>query len=480
MSAYSDNFNDRLLLDILQLSKDATAIYSDSELTIQFANAAMLGIWRKEASIIGMHLENAIPEIKDQPFIELLKNAWRTGETYEARDTRADLMVNGKLEPFYFDFVYRPLKNEEGKVFCILHTATEVSDRIMAWKAVADREESEKRLMLQLAASNEELQASNEDLAILNKEYQATNASLKQLNSAYNLLIKQLNENNITLGESGKSFRALIEQAPVAMMLVKGADLRIEMINAGMLELIGKDSSVTGKGLFEEMPELWGQPPAEMLFATFRTGKINRGESKQVNLYRNGELKACYFDFTYAPFLENGIVTGVIDIAVEVTEQVLSRMQKDQIIAEKTALEDTLRKSEQRLQGILDTMAEGVGITDATGKLIYANRMAQEIFGLTENETNVQSYNDPQWHNLRIDGSPLADNEHPMAIMMRTGKPIYDHEIAIQPPDGERKYISVNAAPIFNEEGELTGGIGTFMNVTSRRLITQQKDDFIS
>lgn len=67
-----------------------------------------------------------------------------------------------------------------------------------------------------------------------------------------------------------------------------------------------------------------------------------------------------------------------------------------------------------------------------------------------------------------------------MAIMMRTGLPIYDQEIAVQPPEGERLYISINAAPIFDEDGQLTGGIGTFMDVTKRRKLMTQKDDFIS
>ncbi|MBL4677943.1 MAG: HAMP domain-containing histidine kinase, partial [Mucilaginibacter sp.] len=41
-------------------------------------------------------------------------------------------------------------------------------------------------------------------------------------------------------------------------------------------------------------------------------------------------------------------------------------------------------------------------------------------------------------------------------------------------------YISINAAPIRDESGALVGGIGTFMDVTHRRLAIQQKDEFIS
>jgi two-component system CheB/CheR fusion protein len=45
---------------------------------------------------------------------------------------------------------------------------------------------------------------------------------------------------------------------------------------------------------------------------------------------------------------------------------------------------------------------------------------------------------------------------------------------------GDLYYISINASPIFDEQGNLAGGVGTFMNVTNRRRIIQQKDEFIS
>jgi signal transduction histidine kinase len=92
----------------------------------------------------------------------------------------------------------------------------------------------------------------------------------------------------------------------------------------------------------------------------------------------------------------------------------------------------------------------------------------------------MRTYNDAKWQNLRLDGSPLPYEEHPMSIMMATGKPVYDLEISIQPPDGDRFYISFNAAPIFDENGILAEGVGTFMDVTNRRRLTLLKDEFIS
>jgi two-component system, OmpR family, phosphate regulon sensor histidine kinase PhoR len=121
-----------------------------------------------------------------------------------------------------------------------------------------------------------------------------------------------------------------------------------------------------------------------------------------------------------------------------------------------------------------------VGIIDITGQLLYANPMAQKILGLKEDEIKKRTYHDAKWTNLRLDGSPLPAEEHPMYITLTTGENVYDHEIGVRPPEGDVFYLSINAAPIRDENGEIIGGIGTFMDVTQRRQAIRQKDEFIS
>ena len=179
------------------------------------------------------------------------------------------------------------------------------------------------------------------------------------------------------------------------------------------------------------------------------------------------------------------ILAGMATVVMEQIELHLLTIEnterQEQINRELVDSVEKLAASEQNFQNILNTMAEGVGIIDQSGQLVYANAMAQQILGLTQSKIKERTFDDPRWQNLRIDGSLLPEDEHPMAIMMRTGKPVFDHEIGVQPTDRERFYISINAAPIIDPKtGELTGGIGTFMDVTNRRRVLQQKDEFIN
>lgn len=64
-----------------------------------------------------------------------------------------------------------------------------------------------------------------------------------------NHMEEALRDSEARLKESESNIRNLIIQAPVAMGLLKGPDLIIEIINDSFIELWGKDSSVRGKPL---------------------------------------------------------------------------------------------------------------------------------------------------------------------------------------------------------------------------------------
>lgn len=522
MINYFSALGTEALFEILRQSSDARAIYTGQDINIQFVNDAMLKLWGKDETVVGKRFEDALPEMEGQVFTGLLKNVWNTGEIYEAIDTPAALLINGQLLTSYFDFIYKPIFDSSGKVYCILHTATDVTERFTVRKALEASEIKLQEYNEELMTLNQEVQGYNEELAALNEEYHTTNEHLELANQKIEFFNEQLTKDNTTLLSDNKgfqdniqeldrsnkifelknrelrdlnktilqlneklsdteiSFTNLISQAPVAMMLVTGDEFVVSMINASMLELIGKDESIVGKRLFDELPELKGQEAADMLIETYKTGIPNADYSNPVLLNRSGSIEKGFFNFTYTPYFENGKVIGVIDMAMEVTPQVTAIQERDKIILEKSELEETIRNSEQRLHSILETMAEGVGVTDVDGQLVYANPMAQQILGLTESKIKERTFDDPQWQNLRLDGTPLPTEEHPMSVMMATGKPVFDHEIGVQPPDRERFYISINAAPLFDKEGNLSGGIGTFMDVTTRRMIAQGKDDFIS
>ncbi|MDF2553171.1 MAG: domain S-box protein [Chryseobacterium sp.] len=127
--------------DLIKNSDYSTAIYRSEDLYIELANDLMLKTWGKDASVIGMKLEDALPELEGQPFIGILKDIFKTGKTYTATEDRVDLVVDGKLQTYYFNFSYKPLKNQKGEVYAIYNVAVDITDLVRARKEIQEREE---------------------------------------------------------------------------------------------------------------------------------------------------------------------------------------------------------------------------------------------------------------------------------------------------------------------------------------------------
>jgi len=394
-------------------------------------------------AIIGKFYWEAFAEVRDQ-YETALACIAEIGFAYHANEVEMRLIRHGKEEWFFVTFVYHPIKDQSGKVNKIAVWVLENTQQVKARQEIGG-------LNKQLESANREMQASNEQLSTVNRDILLSNENI-------NLL-------NLRLQESESDFKRLVEQAPVAILVFRGPELVIDLANQAMLEILGHSSDIIGKPLLEGLPEIEGAPAVDQLFHVFQTGESSDGNEEPVPIMTNGKLETRYFNFSYRPLLDNGRIIGVMDVAVEVTAQVLARK--------------TLEANEQRLQSILETMAEGVVIVDIQGKPSYANPMAQQIMGISEEQFKERQYNDLKWQNQRVDGSPLPAEDHPMHVAMRTGLPVFDQEICIIWTDREKIYISVNAAPLLDVDGRVNGSIITFTDVTSRRKQLQQKEDFI-
>lgn len=155
----------------------ATAIYTGREMIVSLANDAMLKLWGKTASVIGKPLHLALPELEGQPFLQLLSDVYASGETYSAKDARADLVVDGMLQAFYFNFTYKPLRDIHGNVYAILNMAVDVTESVLARKEIEKQEERYRMLAMDL---ERRVQERTRDLQRANESLERSNADLAQ------------------------------------------------------------------------------------------------------------------------------------------------------------------------------------------------------------------------------------------------------------------------------------------------------------
>ena len=131
---------------LIKESDYCIALYKGPDLIIDIANNSMLRTWGKNEKVIGMKLEEALPELEGQPFLDILKDIFKTGKTYSATEDEVVLERNGQLYTSYYNFSYKPLFNEQGEVYAILNFATDVTEMVLTKKQLKLNEEKYKNL----------------------------------------------------------------------------------------------------------------------------------------------------------------------------------------------------------------------------------------------------------------------------------------------------------------------------------------------
>ncbi|WP_083685166.1 PAS domain-containing hybrid sensor histidine kinase/response regulator [Massilia putida] len=81
--------------------------------------------------VVGKSVREALPEIVGQGFFELLDRVYATGEPFvgHALPVRLQREPEGPLEERYIDFVYQPIRDENGQVNGIFVEGSDVTDR---------------------------------------------------------------------------------------------------------------------------------------------------------------------------------------------------------------------------------------------------------------------------------------------------------------------------------------------------------------
>ena len=118
----------------------------------------------------------------------------------------------------------------------------------------------------------------------------------------------------------------IFKQAPVAIVIFRGSQFLIEFANDFYLQILGKSNHIIGKPFFESFPEHKNQRLKEILDDIMQTGRPYNINEHAFVVERNNQNENLFFNCAYQPLRENNnIVTGVIVVLSEVTEQIIAR-----------------------------------------------------------------------------------------------------------------------------------------------------------
>ena len=126
-----------------------------------------------------------------------------------------------------------------------------------------------------------------------------------------------------------------------------------------------------------------------------------------------------------------------------------------------------LTGEEGHFRQVLDALPAAIYITDAEGRLTYFNEAAAILWGYRPELGATQWCG--SWKLYQPDGTDLPQDEYPVAMALREGRPLRGTEPVAERPDGIRVAFTSFPTPLYDDAGTLIGAVNMLVDVGDRK-----------
>ncbi len=272
----------------------------------------------------------------------------------------------------------------------------------------------------------------------------------------------------VALEKQKRDYQTVFESVP-ALIAIKDTQNKVMMANHTFRDTFG---------LTEEDVERWTisrDPTAIERHYQDDLEVIERRRPKLGVLERavDGRGEEIWLMTDKMPYLNGASnVVGVIMFSRDITEQ---RRAQEQLVREK-----------EQMATLMETTPSGITLIDRKGRIVFVNRSAEIILGLSRERVLGRSYDAPEWSITDYDGGPFPSEGLPFAVVTASGRPVQGIRHAIKWPDGRMILLLLNAAPIYDDSGIMNGVIVSMEDVTAAmmteralRISLKTSDDII-
>ncbi len=392
------NNNLNQLQNIFQNAPAAIAIFNGPQHKFVMANHAYQKQKnRTEKELLGKTYQEVFPELDGTGIYEIFANVYSTGKTFAASEYEAmiDLENNGNQTKRYFNFSLEPLKTEKEEIYGLLVMALDITEQVLARKKI---EENEHR------------------------------------------------------------FQKLVNQAPVAMSILRGNNFLFEMANEKHLQLLGKTKEqIMNFPAFEAIPESIEQGYESIFENVYKTGIPFVADELPLTIIRNDKKETIYLNFINEPLYNiDNVVDGIFSIAIDVTEQVKARKK--------------IEESEQRFQAAVAAVQGVVWTNNAKGEMEGEQLGWGELSG-----QNYEEYQGYGWANAihpdDVQDSLAAWNE----AVSKCKHFVFEHRVKMK--NEKWGHFSVKAIPLLNEDGTIREWVGVHTDITEQKNALQKIEE---
>jgi PAS domain S-box-containing protein len=200
-----------------------------------------------------------------------------------------------------------------------------------------------------------------------------------------------------------------------------------------------------------------------LLERAFSTGETFFYEKLLVPLPGEHGIEDRYLNYSFNPIFEDGRIAGLYGPLHDVTSEVAATRK--------------LRESEARASRILHSIGDAVIVTDADARITRMNPIAEQLTGWLEQDALGLPLG-KVFHIVSEASHEIV--ESPVAKVKRTGAAVAlaNHTILVR-RDGTEISIDDSGAPIPDEQGEISGIVLIFRDISEKRRMEQQGEQLL-
>jgi PAS domain S-box-containing protein len=491
---------------------------------VEMANEAYLKLVdREETTFIGRPLFNSLPEVEES-VSSLLNGVFTTGIPFHGYEVPIPLNRYGKLEISYFDFLYHPLKEEDGTISGIIVTVTEVSEKVDARKEI---EQNEERLKIIVEASElgtwelnvktrepiysqryleivggykENIKLTHkqllkhlhpDDMPIRNKAFKEALASgylnyearmiwidgsIHWMEGKGKLFYDEDNKPEKLIGTirditdekkhqqelevSEKRFRTLVMESPVPKAIVKGKDMVIEIANSALLKNIWKKKESDVQG--------------KKLFEIFPELRKQKYAQLLEEIYETGNV---YSESESLLYINRNGKNHEYYIDFEYAPQresdnTISGIKITLIdVTEKVEARKKIEESEKRFRSLTESIPQLIWETDEKGNSLFASGKWFEYTGIEPN-------GEAEWRAM-IHPDDFDENASIWSHSLATGEP-YRCDVRVKRKDGNYRWHAVIGEPVLDVDNKIIKWVGAFTDIHTEKAFTHELEQQVT
>ncbi|MCB9495610.1 MAG: PAS domain-containing protein [Fibrobacteria bacterium] len=275
-------------------------------------------------------------------------------------------------------------------------------------------------------------------------------------------------------------FRNLVETLPLAIYVSTGPELQAEYLNPRFTELFGY--------VLEEVPNAATWWPLAFPDEKYREEVSKEWNSRVLEALRTGvpiepmEVEVTCKDGTVRNIQWRYYVLGgknygcgqdLTDIRKGEKALQESLAEKDRLLGELHRREAEARSAADELRVVMESMPAFTFVSrDPECRRMESSAMALERMRISpeiRNSPEIPHDVKPRVYKVMQDGEVLEPRDFPLRRAIREKRSILDEEIQILFPDGETLHLFGNAVPLVDDQGEVRGGVGAFIDISAQK-----------